>query len=293
MLKKKVYFLSAALLLAACGGEDVEEDNVDQTEETTDTQDTENENDGNGETTGDGVVIRVASQTTPMTDVVEIAAEVIEGYEIELVEVSDNVQFNEALAHGEVDANFAQHAVYMEIYNENTGSNLVDVQPIYDANVGYFSSTLESLDQLEEGAEVAIPSDPPNEARALLILEDYDLITLDDVDGVLVSVDDIADNPYDLQFTHVDLLQLTEAYQDEVYDLVFNYPTYIAQIGLYADDALFLEQDSDHTFAIQLVATEENQDSPEIQALIEAFTSEEVAEFLSEFEEQGHLDIVF
>lgn len=237
--------------------------------------------------------LKVASQTIPMTDVVELAAEAIEEpYTVEMVEVADNIQYNEALLNEEVDANFAQHEPFMEIFNAERDGNLVAIQPIYNAIVGFYSPVYDSIEDIEDGAEVAVPSDATNEARALMILEQHDLITLSDDVTYDATVDDIEENPHDFTFTHVDLLNLTSSYEDGV-ELVFNYPTYIDSIGLTPDDALFLEEDEDNTFAITLVAREDNQDSEAVQALKEAFTSDEVYEFLSELEEEGHLEPAF
>jgi D-methionine transport system substrate-binding protein len=276
-MEKKFLFLPVfgmVLALAACGSTD----NTDESE---------------GEASEEEKVIQVASQTIPMTDVVEIAGDVIEEpYSIELVEVSDNIQYNESLLNEEVDANFAEHEPFMEMFNNERDGNLTAIQPIYNAIVGFYSPVYDSIEDIEDGAEVAIPSDASNEARALMILEQHDLITLEDGVTYEATVDDVVDNPHDFTFTHVDLLNLTASYEDGV-DLVFNYPTYIDSIGLTPDDAVFLEEDSDNTFAIQLVAREDNQDSEEIQALKEAFTSQEVYDFLDELSEEGHLEPTF
>lgn len=238
-------------------------------------------------------VLKVASHLPPMTDVVEIAAEVIEEpYSIELVEVSDNIQYNEALLNDEVYANFAQHQPFMEMFNEEREGDLVAIQPIYNAIVGFYSPVYDSIDQIEEGAEVAIPSDITNEARALLILQQHDLITLDEEAGIFPTVDDILENPLNLEFTHIDLLNLTAAYEDGV-ELVFNYPTYIVSIDLTPADAIMLEEDPEYTFALQVIIREGNLDAEATQALQKAFTSPEVHAFLSELAETGHLEPAF
>lgn len=288
MFKKSLLLGSTALLLAACGDattDDTAEENtgVDE-EETTEESAVDTEED---------VVIQVASHLPPMTDVVEIAGDVIaDGYSVELVEVSDNIQYNEALLNDEVDASFAQHEPFMEMFNAERDGDLVAIQPIYNAIVGFYSPTYDSIDDIEEGAEVAIPSDPANEARALMILADYELITLTEGVGFEATVDDVEENPYNFTFTNVDLLNLSAAYQDGV-ELVFNYPTYIESVGLTPADAVFLEEDDDFTFAIQLVTRENSQDSDAIQALHDAFTSQEVYNFLEELAETGHLEPTF
>ncbi|MHC0551280.1 MetQ/NlpA family ABC transporter substrate-binding protein [Salinicoccus sp. CNSTN-B1] len=237
--------------------------------------------------------MKVASHLPPMTDVVEIAGEAIEDpYKIELVEVSDNIQYNEALLNDEVDANFAQHTPFMENFNDERDGDLVALQPIYNAIVGFYSPTYDSIDELEEGAEVAIPSDGTNEARALMILDQHEIIGLADGAEHAATVDDIEENPKNLEFTHIDLLNLTGAYEDGV-ELVFNYPTYIASIDLTTEDAILLEEDDNDTFAIQFVAREDNQDTEAIQAAKEAFTSQEVYDFLDDLSEEGHLEPTF
>lgn len=279
MFKRNFLFVLSGVMvfvMAACGNGE------DGTEETTENAETEEDTE-----------LQVASQTIPMTDVVESAAEAIEEpYTVEMVEVADNIQYNEALLNEEVDANFAQHEPFMEMFNAERDGNLVAIQPIYNAIVGYYSPVYDSIEDIEDGVEVAIPSDSTNEARALMILEQHDLITLSDDVTYDATVDDIEENPHDFTFTHVDLLNLTSSYEDGV-ELVFNYPTYIDSIGLTPDDAVFLEEDEDNTFAITLVAREDNQDSEAIQALQEAFTSDEVYEFLSELEAEGHLEPAF
>lgn len=280
MFKRNLMLVTLSVIvfiMAACGNEGEESGG-----ETSDNAETE-----------ENTELKVASQTIPMTEVVELAAEAIEEpYTVEMVEVADNIQYNEALLNEEVDANFAQHEPFMEMFNDERDGNLVAIQPIYNAIVGYYSPVYDSIEDIEDGAEVAIPSDATNEARALMILEQHDLITISDDVTYEATVDDIEENPHDFTFTHVDLLNLTSSYEDGV-ELVFNYPTYIDSIGLTPDDAVFLEEDEDNTFAITLVAREDNQDSEAVQALQEAFTSDEVYEFLSGLEEEGHLEPAF
>ncbi|MFB9860505.1 MetQ/NlpA family ABC transporter substrate-binding protein [Salinicoccus siamensis] len=276
MFKKSILLGSLALILAGCS------DGGSGTEDSADGGKSEEEK-----------VVKVASHLPPMTDVVEIAGEAIEEpYKIELVEVSDNIQYNEALLNEEVDANFAQHTPFMENFNEERDGDLVALQPIYNAIVGFYSPTYDSIDELEEGAEVAIPSDGTNEARALMILDQHDIIGLADGAEHTATVDDIEENPKNLEFTHIDLLNLTGAYEDGV-ELVFNYPTYIASIDLTTEDAILLEEDENDTFAIQFVAREDNKDTEAIQAAKKAFTSQEVYDFLDDLSEEGHLEPAF
>jgi len=245
---------------------------------------------GNGGDEGEDTTLAVASHLPPMTDIVEIAAENIEEpYTIELMEVTDNVQYNDAVQHKEAYASFAQHEPFMEQYNEANDGNLVSLQTIYDPIVGYYSPVYDSIDDIEDGAEIAIPSDVSNETRALLVLADQGLIEVDEnVDPALITLEDITANPRNFEFTSVDLLNLTAAYEDGV-DLVFNLPTYIANIGLTPDDALFLEDEDQTLFALTVVTHEDNLDSEATDALIDAFTSQEVYDYLTELSDVNHL----
>lgn len=233
-------------------------------------------------------VIKVASQTSPMTDVVKKAAEVAkkDGWDIQLVEVNDNIQYNELLKNKEVDANFAQHEPYMEQFNEAKGANLVAIQKIYDAKVGFYAKEYQDINALPKGATIALPNDVSNEGRALAILNDAGLITLKKGVGFNGTIEDITDNPHQFKWLSVDLLNLAEAYNEKDVALVYDYPTYIAKVGLKPSDALLLEKNIDSRFAISLVARKDNQDSAKIKALKKAMTSPEVKEFL----EKEHSD---
>ena len=270
---KGLLFLGTAAILAACGngadeGSDIDT-GADETEATT---------------------LVVASTMPPMTDIVEIAADNIsEEYTIELLEVSDNVQYNEAVQHEEAYASFAQHEPFMEQYNEANDGDLVAIQTIYDPIVGYYSPVYNSIEEIEDGAEIAIPSDRSNETRALLVLAEQGLIEVDEsVEPMNVTLQDITDNPRNFTFTSIDLLNLTAAYEDGV-ELVFNLPTYIASAGLTPDDALFLESEENDLFALTVVVRAENEDTEATQALIDAFTSQAVFDFLTELSDVNHL----
>lgn len=269
MKKRLTAFLAllmVALFLTACGSKEASDTSNDSGEKAEDK------------------VITVASQAPPMTDVVKVAAKVAEkdGWEIKLVQVNDNVAYNDMVSSGEADASFAQHKPFMEQYNEANDTNLVAIQPIYDAKVGFYSKDYTAVDDIPNGTTVAIPNDPSNQGRALAILAEQNLITL--ADGVTDSgtIKDVVDNPKEFKWLEVDLLNLAEAYSEPDVSLVYNYPTYIAKIGLKPSDALFLEQKVDQRFSIQLVAREDNQDSDKVKALKEAMTSDDVKSFLED-----------
>lgn len=235
------------------------------------------------------VTLQVAAVTSPMTDVVEAAGEAIEdGYEIELVEVSDYVTSNTILQAGDVDANFSQHVPYMESFNVGNDGTLVGVQPVYDFIIAFYSKTLTDIDDLPTGATVAIPDDPSNTGRALRLLANEGIIALDpSIDPYTATPDDITENPKDLEFLQVAIAQLNTAYDEA--DLVFQWPSHIAALGLTPqEDGLITELDD--TFALNLVVKAEDADSEATAALKAAFTSDEVREVI---ESNGTITVAF
>jgi ABC-type metal ion transport system, periplasmic component/surface antigen len=225
------------------------------------------------------VTIRVAAVTSPATDIVEAAAAQIEdGFEIEPLTVSDYVTVNNMLAAGDIEASFSQHEPYMQEFNEKNGASLTAVQPVYNFVIAFYSKTIDDIADLPDGARVAIPNDSSNAGRALKLLADNDLLTLDSaIDPYAATLDDITANPYDLEFLEVEIAQLNTAY-DEV-DLVFQWPSHIAALGLTPqDDGLITELDD--RFALQLVVGADV-DAATVDALRKAFTSDAVREVIA------------
>lgn len=223
--------------------------------------------------------LKVAAVQSPMTDVVEAAADAIEGgYEIELVEVADYVTANTILNSGDVYANFSQHIPYMESFNDGNDGTLTGVQPVYNFTIAFYSKTLEDIADLPDGATIAIPDDPSNTGRALKLLAAHDVISLDPaVDPYEATVKDIVDNPSDAEFLQVPIASLNAAYEEA--DLVFQWPSHIAALGLNPeDDGLITELDD--VFALNVVVREQDADSDATAALKKAFTSEGVRQVI-------------
>lgn len=245
------------------------------------------------EASGELETVEVASHTSPMIDILELIKDDMKeaGYNLEIVKVSDNVQANVALQNREVDANFFQHEPFMQQFNDGNDGDLIKATPVYNALVAFYSNTVKSLDELKDGAVVAIPNDPTNRTRALRMLASSGLIKLDDPESYNLEVSNISENPKNLVFKEWGLLNLNEAFKES--DLTFNYPTYIDALGLKPEiDGLILEPEADQTFAITLAARKENVDSDELRALIKAINSEKVKEFI-EINLKGHAKVAF
>lgn len=268
-MKKLLALLFATmLLLAACGSS-----NDSSTEDKTDSKDSPE--------TDEVVKIKVASLIPPMTDMLEAVQPGLleDGVDMEIVILGDNVQPNQALKDEEVDANFFQHPPYMEQFNEAHDANLVVIQPVYHAMLGAYSNKYDSVDDLPDGATVAIANDSSNLARALLLLEKGGLITLEEGVGLTATQKDIVDNPKNLKITEVDLLMLARSIDDV--DLVAMLPAYAEPLGLTpVNDSLIDEGESD--FPIVVVAREDNQNDEAIQKLAKHMAGPEIAKFIDE-----------
>lgn len=228
------------------------------------------------------VTLKVASLISPMTDILEIAKPLLkeEGVNLEIVVLSDNVQPNNALANKEVDANFFQHVPYMEEYNKSADAHLVPVKAIYHAVYGGYSKDYQSIEDLPDGATIAMANDPTNIGRSLNLLANYDLITLKEDAGIFATEADIVENPHNFQFEKVDLLMLARVYEDT--DLTIMTPAYAAPLGLTPNEDALLTEGIESEFAITLIAREDNADSEAIQLLAEKMTGPEVKKFLEE-----------
>src|SRR5690625_2553359 len=261
-MKKSLLVIMIALVtfLVACGDDQTDNNANEETNEQT---------------------LRVAAVESPMTDVIEIAKELLaeDGIEVEVVEMGDYIQPNEALKNNEIDANFSQHVPFMQQFNENADGNLVDVQPIYFANFGLYADGYESIDELPDDITIGIANDPSNVDRSLRLLASHDLIELNEIDGEHYGLDDIIEDSHNFSFEQAEIAALSRLY-DDVDGVIMN-PTHASHLDLTpADDALITEKE-DNKFAITLVAREDNVDSELIQKLSEAMTSEDVREILN------------
>lgn len=226
--------------------------------------------------------LKVASLIPPMTDMLELIKPQLEeeGVELEIVVLSDNVQPNDALANNEVDANFFQHVPYMEQYNESKNTELVAIQPVYHAVYGAYSKRYQSMEDIPDGATVAIASDPSNLARSLIMLDRAGIIKLKDNNNLQATQADIVENNKNLKFEEVDLLMLARMLDDA--DLVLMTPAYASPVGLTPKKDALLTETTESAFAITLVAREDNKDSEPIQKLAKALSSPEIKQFLED-----------
>ena len=235
------------------------------------------------EADGDLEKLVVGASPAPHAEILEAARDLLadKGYDLEIVEYTDYVQPNNALESGDLDANYFQHLPYLESFNKENGTNLVSAGAIHYEPFGIYAGKTTSLDELQDGATIAVPNDTTNEARALLLLEAQGLIKLKEDAGLTATKNDIVENPKNLQLYEVEAAQLPRVIGDV--DVAVINGNYAIEAGYKVSDALAVEA-SDSLAAttygnvVAVRAGEEN--DPAIQALIEALTSDEVKAFI-------------
>ncbi|WP_072314531.1 MetQ/NlpA family ABC transporter substrate-binding protein [Agrococcus sp. Marseille-P2731] len=233
------------------------------------------------ETPEDGSLgtIRVGALPVPAGDLLTWVDENLAeeaGLDIEWVEFTDYNTPNPALTDGSTEANLFQNSTFMETYNSQAGGSLVSAGEVYLPAAAYYSESLTSLDELEDGATIAIPNDPTNEGRALEILAAEGLIEI--AEGT-TNLDGITSNPQSFEFTEVENATLPLAIPDN--DAVFVTASFALPAGLTSDQAILMESNDSNYFNI-LATTPELESDPRVTALYELLTSEETQEYMLE-----------
>ncbi|MDN5336566.1 MAG: D-methionine transport system substrate-binding protein [Synergistales bacterium] len=225
-------------------------------------------------------VLKIGATPVPHAEILEfIKGDVAkDGVAIKVIEFTDYVKPNLALNDGEIDANFFQHAPYLEDFNANHGTKLVSVGAVHVEPLGLYSQKVKSVDELKDGALIAIPSDSVNGARALLLLEANGLIDVDGEAGLAATERDIIENPKKLKFKAIEAAQLPRVLPD-VDGAVIN-GNYALEAGLNpAGDAILLEG-AESPYANILVVKEGNEGDPRVAVVLKHLQSEKVAEFI-------------
>ena len=232
-----------------------------------------------GET--DDKTIRVGASPSPHAEILAVAKDVLadQGYTLEIVEFNDYIIPNTSVESGELDANYFQHIPYLNSFNEENGTHLVSVLNVHYEPLGIYAGKTASLDELQDGAVIAVPNDTSNEARALLLLEANGLITLREGAGLNATVLDIESNPHNYDIQELVAEQVPLALPDVDIAVINGNFALTNELG----EALVYESaDSDaaETYINVLVVKEGNENLDKIQALVEALSSDEVREYI-------------
>ena len=234
----------------------------------------------------DSKVIKVAASATPHAEILEEAKPLLEkeGYDLEVTVFDDYVQPNEVVDSGDFDANYFQHAPYMEQFNREKGTKLVDAGDIHYEPFGIYPGTKKSLDEIADGDEIAVPNDTTNEARALLLLQDNGIIKLKDGAGLTATVNDIAENPHNIKIVELEAAQVARVTGETAF-VVLN-GNYALQAGYSVKkDALAYEaadSEAAKTYVNIIAVKDGNQDSDAIKALVKVLKSDDIKKFIDE-----------
>ncbi|MDF2542669.1 MAG: hypothetical protein K0S47_2387 [Herbinix sp.] len=268
-------------VLTGCGKKD----------ETTDpaadqTQDQTGDQKGEDQTETELTKIVVGASTTPHAEILEQAKEALKaaGYELEIVEYVDYVQPNLALQSGDLDANYFQHLPYLDQFNEENKTDLISAGIIHYEPYGLYPGKTATVDALEDGAQIAVPNDASNEARALLLLEAEGLITLKEGAGINATKNDIAENPKNLDIVEIEAAQLARSLADV--DMAVINGNYAIEAGLnVAKDAIATESKDSvaaDTYGNIIAVKKGDETREEIKALLEALQSDTVKKFIED-----------
>ncbi|MGN0321830.1 MAG: MetQ/NlpA family ABC transporter substrate-binding protein [Oliverpabstia sp.] len=230
--------------------------------------------------------ITVAASATPHAEILEQAKPILakEGWNLEVTVFDDYVQPNLVVENGEFDANYFQHIPYLNDFNKEQGTHLVNAGGIHYEPFGIYPGTKDSLDKLEKGDVIAVPNDTTNEARALLLLEANGVITLKDGAGLSATVKDIKDNPKGIEIQELEAAQVSRV-KDEVAFVVLN-GNYALQAGFsVAKDSIAYEKSDSEaakTYVNVIAVKEGNENEEKIQALVKALQSDEIKTYITE-----------
>lgn len=223
--------------------------------------------------------IRVGALATPAGDILKFVQENLAadaGLTIEFVEFTDYNTPNIALSDGSIDANLFQNITFLETYNTSAGGSLVSLGEIYLPSAAFYSNTVASLDDLENGATIAIPNDPTNEGRALKILADEGLIETTENP---TSLADITDNPRNFEFKEIENATLAQSVPDV--DTAFVTISFALPAGLTSEQAILIEG-SDSSYFNVLATTPDREDDPRVLALKQLLLAPETQDFINE-----------
>lgn len=262
---KLLLALTLALSLVACN----------KTTDNTETKTTEAQTDGDNK-----IIIGVSP--VPHAEITEALKDEFakEGLDVEVKVFDDYVQPNLALDQGDIDANYFQHIPYLENFAKERGLNLENLGSVHIEPMGLYSDKIKSIDELKDGDEVLIPSDPSNGRRALLLFEKNGLITLKDNTKEDITEKDIDQNTKNLKFTPVEAANIPNVYRDAALAAINT--NYALGAGLNpSKDAIVLEdKDSPYANVIAVRAGEENKDK--FQKLIKVFQSDACKKFIED-----------
>lgn len=298
-MKKRILAMACTLVLGAaalggCGSEAAAPAETPAAADTTAAESTAAQEESTAAETADAAVqadaqakgtVTVAATPVPHAEILEEAKTLMaaQGWTLEVVEFTDYVQPNEVVESGDLDANYFQHINYLNSYNEEKGTHLISAGEIHYEPLGIYPGKESDLNNVSDGAEIAVPNDTTNEARALLLLEANGLIRLDPAAGIKATVMDITENPHNLKIVELQAEQVARTLPDVAFGVING--NYALQAGLSTADAVALETADSEAIQqyVNVIAVKEgNENSEGIRALVEVLKSDDMKKFIND-----------
>ena len=235
--------------------------------------------------TSENTVLKVGANITPHSEILEVAKPILaeKGITLEIVRLEDSVTPNTGVIEGSLDANYFQHVPYLDQFNLENGSTLVSAGAVHYEPFGIYAGRVKDLKDLKEGAVIAVPNNVTNEARALLLLAQEGLLKLKDGAGINATVEDIIENPLNIQFKELAPEQLVAALPDV--DVAVINGNYAIEGGLHVSQALAVEANDGlaaQTYGNIIATSPAKADDPAVKALVEVLQGPEIAKFIEE-----------
>lgn len=230
--------------------------------------------------------ITVAASATPHAEILEEAKTLLKdkGYELEVKVFDDYVQPNNVVESGEFDANYSQHVPYLEQFNEEKGTHLVVAGKIHYEPFGIYPGTKKDLKDIAKGDKIAVPNDTTNEARALLLLQDNGIIKLKDGAGIKATVNDIEENPNNIEIVELEAAQVPRVVNEVAYVVLNGNYALEANYTVKKDALAYEKSDSEaaKTYVNVIAVKEGNENSEKIKALVDVLKSDSIKKFINE-----------
>lgn len=232
----------------------------------------------------DDKIIVVGASPAPHAQILEQIKDDVaaRGYTLEIVEFGDYYLPNIALQSGEIDANYFQHLPYLLDFNKNNNTDLASVLAVHFEPLGIYSSKHSQIDEIEYGSKIAIPNDTSNGARALLLLEANNLVTLKNNSGFETKLSDIQENPYGIIFSEIEAVNLPNVLPDVDYAIING--NYAIDAGIL--DKVILTESTESEAALtkaNIIAVKNgNQEKEAIKVLVECLSTDKVRKYIQE-----------
>lgn len=230
--------------------------------------------------------ITVAASATPHAEILEQAKPILaeQGWDLQVTIFDDYVLPNEVVESGEFDANYFQHIPYLDDFNATKGTHLVNAGGIHYEPFGIYPGTKSDLAEISEGDVIAVPNDTTNEARALLLLQDNGIITLKDGVGLEATINDIVENPHNVEIQELEAAQVARVIPEVAFVVLNGNYALQADYSVANDSLVYETADSEaaKTYVNVIAVKEGNETSAGIQALIEVLKSDEIQKYIND-----------